>query len=657
VKKYIWALLVVAVVAAFLALNAAEPHKYRNMVGPMLAKLWHLVLFGAMWLAAYFLGRRLLTFLGYRAGVPPELATAAGVIAFGLASFALAAAHVAYGFLVKGIVVAVLAAGFYPWVRRLAGAPARVRRWFGELEAGPAAWLFAGGLLAFPLALAAAEPPLYWDALTYHLAVPHKYAAAHAFAYLPYNVYSSMPLGATMFYMWGMLWDGLTCANASYLAVSLLVVALVYRLARFWLSQFYAAAAAFLVFFTPVFFVVMPGAHVDHFLMLYVVGALYVYFLPNGAETQNSPRRPLAVGIFLGAALAVKYTSAYVLGAFAPVFIYDLARRRLRWRELFLILGVAFAFVVPWLVKAYVERGSPLFPLFYGVLGGRDFSPEQAERLVAWQRGIGGGRSWHDYFLLPYRISVEADFEYRRFAGLYIPYLLPLAAVAALAFRRAGRLVAFAWAFVAFWSLGPQQLRFLDGGLAPLAVAAAGAAAAAESRFGALARGLWRFGVAALIMFTGFAYNVGGILHTLEGFDYLAGEGREEFLEEKCGFYRAQKFIDENTPPDAKVLMIFTNHTLYLQREAVYDSFFEASAFLLAAEGGADARGLYELARRWGVTHVHIFHMFEDKAWPYYEKRTKAVFYEFIEKYTTPIYWDPPVPPHLNDVYELSAAE
>ena len=40
---------------------------------------------------------------------------------------------------------------------------------------------------------------------------------------LPYNTYSSMPLGATMFYLWGMLWDGLTCANASYFAVSLVV--------------------------------------------------------------------------------------------------------------------------------------------------------------------------------------------------------------------------------------------------------------------------------------------------------------------------------------------------------------------------------------------------------------------------------------------------
>jgi 4-amino-4-deoxy-L-arabinose transferase-like glycosyltransferase len=461
-----------------------------------------------------------------------------------------------------------------------------------------------------------------------------------------------MPLGATMFYLWAMLWDGLTCANASYFAVSLVVVAFVYRLARFWLPQFYAAAAAFLVFFTPVFFVVMPGAHVDHFLMLYVAAALYAYFRPGPAGDAGRPRRALAVGIFLGAALAVKYTSIYVLGAFAPVFVYDVVRRRLRWRDVAVILAVAAAFVAPWLVKAYVERGSPLFPLFYDVLGGRDFSRLQAEHLVSWQHDIGVGRKWYDYLLLPYRISVRADFDYNYFAGIYLPYLLPLAAVAALAFRRAGRLVAFAWAFVACWSLGPQQLRFLDGGLAALAVAAAGSLAAVEGALGSVARGAWRAAVVVLIIFTALAYNVGGVFHALEGFDYLAGESREQFLETKCGFYLAQKFINENTPPDAKILMVFTNHTLYLEREAVYDSFFEASAFLLAAENGADAAALYELARRRGITHVHIFHMFEKKAWPSYNKRTKNVFYEFIEKYNKPVYRDP-----LNDVYELSLVE
>jgi hypothetical protein len=484
--------------------------------------------------------------------------------------------------------------------------------------------------------------------LTYHLAVPFKYLSAHYFVYLPYNVYASMPLGATMFYLWAMMWDGLTCANGSYFVATLLAAAVVYRLARRWLPQFYAAAATFLVYFTPVFFVVMPGAHVDHFLMLYVAAALFLYLAPREGGAPVGLRRAAATGVFLGAALAVKYTSIYALGAFVPLLAYDLVRRRLRGREAALILGVAFLFVAPWLVKAYVERGNPIFPLFYDVLGGRDFSPAQAEALIQWQHGMGAGRSWYDYLLLPYRISVEADFDYKAFAGVYLPFLLPLAALAAVAFRRAGRVVAFGWAFFACWSLGPQQLRFLDGGLMALAVAAAGTLAAAEGAWGARGRVVWRAGIVAVIIFSAVAYNVGGVVHTREGFEYLAGQSREEFLDEKCAFYRAQMYLNEDTPPDSKILMVFTNHTLYLEREAVYDSFFEASAFLLAAEEGADAAGLYRLAQEWGVTHVHLFHMYEERAWASYSVRTKNAFFDFVERYARPAYKDP-----FNDIYEL----
>ena len=72
-RKYIGPVLAAGVVAASLALNATAPHIYRNLVGSLLGKLWHLLLFGALWLAAYFAGRALLRLIGYRGDVPPEL--------------------------------------------------------------------------------------------------------------------------------------------------------------------------------------------------------------------------------------------------------------------------------------------------------------------------------------------------------------------------------------------------------------------------------------------------------------------------------------------------------------------------------------------------------------------------------------------------------
>lgn len=647
-KRYLPLLLVAALVAGFLVWQILTPHVSPSAVTSVLARSGHLGLFLALWLATYFAGRGIIAAVRWRAAPPPpEITIALGVIVFSTAALLLAALHIAYVWAVRALVVAVLIAGVVPWARRLGGAGERVRRWFAELDAGAAVFLIFGAFLAAPLFLAAAEPPFYWDACTYHLAVPRFYAEAHGFTYLPYNTYASMPLGATMFYLWGMLWDGYTTANACYLAVSLLAVAVAYRLARIWLNQFYAALAAALVYFTPVFFIVQPGAHVDHFVVLYGAACLYMYFQ---ADAEIRPwQRALMLGVFLGAALAIKYTSIWLLIAFLPVFIWDLIKRRLRFRDILITVTVAFLFVVPWLIKAYVERGNPLFPLLYGVFGGRDFTAEQAQKLVAWQHRMGAGRGLLDYLLLPFRISVQGDLDYAAFCGVYFPFLLPLALLAAVVFRRAGRLVAFAWAFFLGWALGPQQLRFLGAGLVPLAVAAAGTLSWADGPLGRKTRAGLRIALVVLVCFAAFAYNILSLNQALTGYEYMTGMPAEYFLMSNFGVYMAQKYINENTPPDAKVLMIFTNHTLYMHRPAIYDAFFEASPFLLAAEKGADGRALYDLARRWGVSHVHIYHYFEKKAWREYTPETRQRFYDFIQRYCTPVYQDP-----LNDVYSLN---
>ena len=647
-KKYLPLILIGAVIAGFFVWQVMTPHVSPSAVTSVLARTGHLTLFLALWLAAYFAGRGVVCAIRWRGDAPPpEITTALGVVVFSTVALALAAFQGAYVWVVRGIVIAVLAVGMVPWVRRWGSIAERVKKWFAELDAGAGALLVFAAFLAAPLLLAAAEPPFYWDASTYHLAVPRFYAEAHGFTYLPYNTYASMPLGATMFYLWGMLWDGYTTANACYLAVSLLAIAVTYRVARIWLNQFYAAIAAALVYFTPVVFIVQPGAHVDHFVMLYGAACLYTYFKIDVGV--RSWRRALMMGIFLGAALAIKYTSIWLLAAFVPVFIWDLAKKRLTVRDVAVTTAIAFVFVVPWLVKAYVERGNPLFPLWYDVFGGRDFTAEQAKRLVAWQHQMGAGRGWSDYLLLPFRISVQGDLDYATFCGVYLPFLLPLAIIAAVAFRKAGRLVAFAWTFFLGWALGPQQLRFLGAGLVPLAVAAAGTLAWADAPLGNKARVGLRVALVIGVCFAGFAYNIPGLNESLTGYQYLAGMTAEDFLIWNNGVYMAEKYINENTPADAKVLMIFTNHTLYLHRPAVYDSFFEASPFLMAAEKGADARALYNLACRWGISYVYIYHYFEKKAWREYTPETRERFYDFIRRYCTPVYQDP-----LNDVYILT---
>jgi hypothetical protein len=639
---------VVAVGVAFVILNATAVREGVSLLPETLAKLGHLFLWLLFWAAIYPLGRFAERVITGRRSWPPELALAAGIVTAVYLLFALCAVRLAYPWVIRVLVVAGAAAGFY-WLRREWGrAPGRARRWLGEVELASAALLVGVAVFALSPALTAAEPPYYWDALTYHLAVPKLYAAAHGFAYLPDNVYASMPLGATLFYLGPLLWDGLVCANASHLVATVCALGLSYRLARLRLGQFPAALAAAFVALTPTVLAVAGGAHVDNFLILFVVAALYLYC----AEGKKARREAIAVGVFLGAALATKYAAFAAVAAFLPLWVYDLWKKRLRLREVAIIVAVAAAFLVPWFGKAYVERGNPVFPLAYDVFGGRDFTAEQARRLTVWQGGMGRGRGLADYALLPYRISAEAGYTYEAFHGLYLPFLLPLAALAVAFYRRVGRFAAFGWVYLAAWALGPQQLRFLGGALPALAAAAAATVGAVEERTRGFFRGVWRAVVVAAFLVVGMLYNAPAIYDTLPGHAYLAGMGAEQFLTYRCPFYRAQLYINRELPANAKVLMVFSNQILYMERPAAYDSFIEASAFLIAAEEAEGPDDLYRRARAEGATHVFFYRVYEAKAWPYYEPRARELFYEFLRRYGVVVYED-----NENRIYELLPAE
>jgi hypothetical protein len=58
----------------------------------------------------------------------------------------------------------------------------------------------------------------------------------------------------------------------------------------------------------------------------------------------------------------------------------------------------------PWVAKAIWYTGNPVYPFLHAWFGGPDWSPELAAKLSAFLRGLGMGRSWSDYLLLPWRV-------------------------------------------------------------------------------------------------------------------------------------------------------------------------------------------------------------------------------------------------------------
>jgi hypothetical protein len=639
---------VVAAGTAFVLLYAKYSPGESGVFVVVLGKLWHLGLFLFFWWAVYAVGRGVQRLVLRGSAAPPEIALAFGVVAFVVLAFLMCAVRLAYVWVARVFIISAAVAGVAVLRAEFGRVPQRFRRWVDDLGLSTAALVAAVAVLAAPVALTAAHPPTYVDALVYHLAVPKAYAAAHGFTYLAYNAYASMPLGGSLFYLWPYVWDGLVAANACHLVATLLAVSLTYRLARRWVSQFYAALAGAFVILTPVVFISMGGAQNDHFLILFVVAALYEYFKIEENEPRARARRCVSAGLFVGAALAVKYSAVAGVAAFAVIFFYDISRKRVRLRDGVIILTVAVAVVLPWLAKAYVEQGNPIFPACYGVFGGRGFTPEQAERVASWLMDMGRGRGFGDYVLLPYRISVQAGVTYEDFAGKYLPFLLPLAALGAVFFRRGGRIVAFGWIYLAAWAFGSQQLRFLDGALPALAVAAAGALAVADGAFNTRLKRASRALVAAAVIFVAAAMVGPADFAVLPRHLYVGGMPQREFLRRWVAFYPAQEFMNEQLPSDAKVLLLYYNQTLYLERPTAYDSFLNASALILAAEKARDEAELYDLVRSWGVTHLHVYQYSEPRLEGYYSAEAVERVHAFASRFGVVLYEDP-----YSKVYEL----
>ncbi len=601
------------------------------------------LLFASLAWSAYFVGRTVSRRVFRQSDTYWEVDVALGFAVFGAAAFLLAATQLLYPWLVRVAVLLLIALSAPLWWRCVRDAPAFMRRRWSDASAG----VVAVAAISVPFALAilvrAGLPPVEWDVLVYHLYLPKAFSETHGFVYLPRLVYSSMPLGAEMMFTWAYMWNGMGAAVAVAPLLNMLLVAATWRLARRYIDDIWAAAAAALLLFTPTFAAAAGSSYVDFVVGAFAVMALVVYL--KGFRRYADAA---LAGVLLGSALAIKYTGAYAVIAFLPIILADVVKRKLPLRYAAAFLVVAFAVFSPWLIKALVERGNPVFPALYGVFGGRDLSPEAAAGILPALRRIGMGRGVADYLLLPYRVSVLCGSGYGGFAGSTWPFTFLVVPFSLIWFRR-WRLLAFTVVYFAAWAYVSQQLRFLSATYATFAVLSAGVFAAAADAFGGRARAVSRFALIGLVFTLGYALNAPTILAGLSSLRYYEKGGAEAYRREHATCAKADEFVNEQLPEDAVVLMIFDNRLLYLKRPAVYDSFMDASATIYDIQELKNPAEVAAYVDGLGVTHVMTYRVGAAFFWNYYERPTRHLWEAYLERHTTAVYDD--------GYYEIRALE
>ena len=491
---------------------------------------------------------------------------------------------------------------FFPLFRE-AGRALRRRRRGDDL---PRLGILLAALLTIFHSLA---PPTMRDELIAHLAFPKRFLEAGRIVELPFTSFSYYPLGLDLLFGMAMAFTSDIAARLLHVGVALLALWGIYLVARRIMPRKGALWATFFLAHLPLVIYTAGKAYVDMGVLLYLAGALLA--LDGHFEGKGGKGRMLALcGLFLGFGFGVKYNAML----FFPTFLFGLLWLEAKRRSPRAVLAEGGALLLPlllacapWMIRNLWLTGNPIFPFFNGLFHGRELMPGLVTVPELQFRVYTMG--WPAQFLIPWLVSVEmTGREVYAADGIIGPLFLILAPFGWLAWRRKPLLLKFLGFvtlgyFVVAWFIGGVRLRYY----LPMLPFCAILSAKGWTHL-LRARG-WRWaavGIGGLLIAYNFVVST-TYLRQADPWPFLLGvTGRETYLLEHLSDYRYMKFMNETLPPDASVMLIYSNRGYYLERDYRYDAKFSGYTLKRFLREAQSARDLAERFRALGITHLYI---------------------------------------------------
>lgn len=489
-------------------------------------------------------------------------------------------------------------------------------------DAGPEPWavlLIAPAVVLAAIFILQLHPSIAFDDSVYHLTLPKLYVAAGGFREVPFNVYSHWPHNTELLYAVVMVWQDYILAKLFNWCVLVLLVIAVVRFNNAAHSRLAAGVGASLLLANFSLLWEATTAYVDIAIAFW---AFMGFVLVSEYLERRATSFLVTAGICSGIAAGSKLSGIFIGCALAVVLLTESLESKSTWRGWFrpaaLLLGLTVLLAAPWYLKGLVHTGSPAFPVGYGLLPSRigeyEWSPRLSQQFWNWHHGIGMGRRWTDYLLLPLRVSVEArSGEFGTFEGRLNPLwagLVPIALVGGVFDRRVRRLMVFATTYFLLWASMSQQVRFLIP-LLPHAACAAGLTVAMALKSITARRGVGPSGLGntALVgIACGLVFQ--GSLFWVARFHLRAVRRQAPRLVANERVTLAEvlppvfDFINHELPSDARLMMLNTSDGFFLDRAFIADSFPQASQMADLLWRDPTVEGVERTVESLGITHV-----------------------------------------------------
>ncbi|RJP68511.1 MAG: phospholipid carrier-dependent glycosyltransferase [Candidatus Abyssobacteria bacterium SURF_17] len=470
------------------------------------------------------------------------------------------------------------------------------------------------------LATIALAPSITHDAMVYHLNVPRVYAHEHGIVPIPYNLFSNTVLNVEMLYAAALLIDEFILANLIHYALGVGAIAFLYGFARATFGRATAILAVLILVLNPPVLNEMPIAYVDMAMMFYFLLAASCLWR---WRTEGSEGWFRLFCVFAGIFAGIKYTALHGLISLGVLLIVSELTSRGRLTGAIVkraaIFGATVAvLVLPYLVKNYVVTGNPFYPLMYDLFDGRWLAPRQVERMLAYVSAHGMGRDFRSFAALPWNITIFGKAGFENFDTTVTPLWLILLPAFVLVRRKPAVLKWSAPLCVIYfisWAASTHITRYLMPIFPVLSLMCAHTIVAMGKGISKLPRPLTlAFKAAALaacgLVWFSFAYFYPLLVPSEFGAAVWGDEKAEDFLARKVPNYPVFQYINENLPPDARLMFLWDNRGFFCERPQIGDSVFEAPSMLELAHKAGSTAAFREKLCEMRITHILLNELF-----------------------------------------------
>ena len=475
-------------------------------------------------------------------------------------------------------------------------------------------------------------PPIARDALIHHLAIPKLWLKNGGFYEIKWADFSYYPMNVDLLYIIPLYFNKDFIANFIHMSFGIGTALLIYHYLNNKISRI-AGLLGILVFIsTPIVVRLSTQAYVDLGLTFFTTASILAFIRYRDGEFKEFKWLFLS-SVAMGLALGTKYNALIVwfFLSLAIVFVYSRDTKK-QWKAIkcgFIFFLISLLIFSPWLIKNIILTGNPLYPLFKGIFNISSASPGGTGS-ISGDTSIGFfkmremlyGENFWETLLIPLRIFFQ-DNSVRYFDGVLNSVLIILSPFAFMN-KSFYRDKLFFISFTIFFILTvffleqkafsiEQIVRYILPVIPLLSILTV---------MGLVNIWNWAMNtsipirnVLTAVLFTIFIvimskniFYIKNYYHNISPMSYILGiESKDEFITRHISSYPAIKYINTNTPDNARIRLVFlAGRGYYLDR--IYSegaSYGIGDVSGLAANSQED-RSFQAYLHSFGCTHLLV---------------------------------------------------